>query len=418
MSTAVIRQGIQDTLNDLRRNGGVHLLVYCINAFHSIEWTHEIDRTIASYSTPAPPIPAVAVVAGISDLAQQESWWTANEVVFAKQGPQFNHHAFIRMMTTGAQSPSGDHISQSRPVLHELILRNHARAVNPETASNSQRGALYKHRSIGNSFQSLLKPPSHTSTSSKDIDIVLLGETGVGKSSLINFIARKSVAEVSSDSVGCTKTIAKYTFEEKGRTFHLYDTPGLVDPLMDVERFITPIDTIQKLIRSLGNGNGPDLLLFCIDKPTAALKRNYRLFCKVICGGEVPFALAITKLEEGQDADEWWSRHGDTIREYGIDRPMCIALGRGKGHLRPSANLEGRLRESLLSFFVARTDQPKNGMTSLRSLVGSVTSFLRSQISTPERILMNECELEERTARELINRITSPKLSYNDKAHT
>lgn len=421
---------IQNTLTDLRKNGGVHLLVYCMNALHSTMWIHEIHRVIVSYSTPSPPIPTVAVVAGMSDVAQQDSWWSSNEDAFAEQGSRFDDHAFIQTTTTGAQSRTGD-ISESRRVLRELILQNCAYALNPETDSDFRRTAPYKQRAMGNSFPSFSamlagKPSSRTSTSSssKAIDIVLLGEIGVGKSSLINLIAREDVAEVSSDTIGCTKTAVKYIFEEKGRTLHLYDTPGLVDPQMGVEPFIDPIDTIEKLIRSLGDGNGPDLLLFCIDnsKPTAALQRNYRLFCKVICGGKVPFALAITKLEEGQDADRWWNRHGATIRKYGIDCSGYVGFGRRKRNSDSNADLEEQLRESLLSFLVTRTDRQKNRISSLRSsvgrMVGSVTSFLRSQVSTPERTLMNQCGLEEQTAQELANRLVSFKEFHNDKVYT
>ncbi|KAG6378118.1 hypothetical protein JVT61DRAFT_13803 [Boletus reticuloceps] len=304
MSPAVLTEGIQNTLTDLRRNGGVHLIVYCMHASHSTSWILEIHRTILFYPTPLLRIPAVAVVSGMSDVAQQESWWSSNEDAFVEQGFRFDDHAFIRMMATTVQSPTGDCISESRHILHALILQNCAYPLNSETDSDFQRTAPYKQRFMANSFQSLLtllggKPPSHTSTGSKAIDIVLLGEIGVGK-----------------NTVGCTRTAVKYTFEEKGKTFHLYDTPGLVDPQMGVELFIDPIDSIQKLIRSLGNGNGPDLLLFCVEngKPTTALRRNYRLFCKVICEGKASFALAITKLEEGEDADQWWRRHRATIR--------------------------------------------------------------------------------------------------------
>ncbi|KAF8441424.1 hypothetical protein L210DRAFT_3537164 [Boletus edulis BED1] len=392
MSPAVLTEGIQNTLTDLRRNGGVHLIAYCMHASHSTSWILEIHRAIVFYPTPLLRIPAVAVVSGMSDVAQQERF-------------RFDDHAFIRMMAT---TPTGDCISESRHVLHALILQNCAYPLNSETDSDFQRG----------------KPPSHTSTGSKAIDIVLLGEIGVGKSSLINQLAGENVAQVSSDTVGCTRTTVKYTFEERGRTFHLYDTPGLVDPQMGVELFIDPIDSIQKLIRSLGNGNGPDLLLFCVDngKPTTALQRNYRLFCKVICEGKASFALAITRLEEGEDADQWWRRHRATIRRYGVDCSGFVGLGRGKRHSGPNPNLEGKSRESLFSFFIACTDRQKNKMSSLRSSMGrmvvSVTTFLRAQASTPERVLMNQCGLEEQTAKELVNRLASFKESYNDNLHT
>lgn len=424
MTPVALRKGIQNTLMNLRRNGGIHLLVYCVNALHSILWIHEIHRTIASTgnSTASPLIPAVVAVAGMSDVDRQESWWSRNEGALANQGLwHFDDHAFIPMMTTGAQSPTGDQISESRHVLHTLILQNCAHVISSETDSDFQRTALYKQRSIANSFQSFFalsagKPSSHTSASSKAIDIVLLGEIGVGKSSLVNLITGEKVAEISSDTIGCTKTTAEYTFEEKGRTFRLHDTPGLVDPQMGIEPFVDPIDIIQKLIRRLGNGNGPDLLLFCTNnsKPTAALRRNYRLFCKIICKGEVPFALATTNLEECQSADQWWSQHKATIRSYGIDCSGHVGIGHAKNHLDPSLD---SLRESLLSSFVTFVDRhwQKQRTSSLlfesmERLFGSIPSLLRSQVSTVERTLMNQCDLEEQTARELANRMVGATL--------
>lgn len=417
MSAVAPKEGIQEMLVFLRRNGGVHLLVYCMNASHPIKCIHEIHRTIVANSVPSTRIPAVAVIVGVPHVAQQESWWSSTEDALADQGPRFDDHTFIRMMTTGAQSLTDGYISESRRALHVLILRN----ANSETDSDFQRAAFYKQRSIGNSFQSLLvmlarKPSSHTSVA-KAIDIVLVGEIGVGKSSLINLIARANVARVSSDTIGCTRTVAKYTFEEKSRIFHLYDTPGLVDPQMGDKPFVDPIDIIQQLIRSLGHGNGPDLVLFCIDKskPTAAFKRNYCIFYKFICGSKVPFALAVTKLEQG--ADQWWSRYGATVRGYGVDRSRYIGLGREKRHPDPNVDAEEQLRVSLLSFFAICTDRQKNKTVSLslRSSMERVASFLRSRASMPERILMKQCGLEEQTARELINRIVSSK---NKVRHT
>ncbi|KAG9316423.1 hypothetical protein JVU11DRAFT_2457 [Chiua virens] len=395
-SPVALREGIQNTLMALRKNGGVHLLVYCLDASHPTRWIHEMHHTITSYpALSSSRIPAVAVITGLSVVAQQEAWWTNNEDALTEQGLRFDDHAFIPMMTHNcADSPKA------------------------ETDSDFQRTALYKLRSAGNSFQSLLvllggKPSSHTSASCKVINVVLLGEIGVGKSSLINVVAGKNVAGVSPDTIGCTKTATKYTFEEKGVTFHIYDTPGLVDPQMGVQAFVSPIDSIQHVIHGLDNGHDPALLLFCIDKskPTTALRRNYRLFSKIICGGQIPSALTITKLEQGQNVDQWWSKNGPTIRKYGIDYSGYIGLGCEKRDFNSDA--EGELRESLLSFFITCTNRRKNRMSSLRSsmgrVVGSVTFRLRSRAPSPASTLMAQCGLEEQIARELLNRIGSLK---------
>ena len=410
---AAPKEGIHEMLALLRRNGGVFLLVYCMSAFQPIEWICEIHRTITSNSIPSQRIPAVAVIVGESDADQLEHWWSSAEDGLADRGPHFDDHTFIRM-PLGGQSLTGDHISECRHALHILILPKVP--VNSETDADIQRAAFYKLRSIRNSFQSLLVLPARKSSSctsfgSKSIDIILLGEIGVGKSSLINLVAREDVAEVSSDTIGCTRTTTKYAVEERGQTFHLWDTPGLVDPQMGDKSFVEPIDIIQKLIHSLGNGKGPDLVLFCIDnlRPTTAFKRNYHIFHKFICSSKVPFALAVTKLEGDQGADKWWNQYGSSIRRYGINRSRFIGLGRQKKRLDSNADAEERWRDSLLSFFITCSDRQKNGPVSLRSSMERVSFFLRYRASTPERTLMKQYGLEEETARELANRLVSSK---------
>lgn len=58
-------------------------------------------------------------------------------------------------------------------------------------------------------------------------NVVLAGETGVGKSSLINLIANKNIAGVSNDSLGCTSEIQNYHTVIGRDSFEIWDTPGL-----------------------------------------------------------------------------------------------------------------------------------------------------------------------------------------------
>jgi len=390
-STPALWEGIEK----LFRTEGVHLLVYCMTASHSTSWIHHTRDAIASCSNPSLRIPTVAVISGPYDEVEQENWWSSNQDAFANQGPRFDDHAVV-WMTIGAGSLNGDHISKTRDVLHALILRN----------CNSEAGLSFQQRALSYPVQTFFRVMSRKTYSPKPlgseaIDIVLLGETGVGKSSLINLIVGKNVAAVSPDTVACTMTVNVHTFEEKGRTFHLYDTPGLVDPQMGVEDFVDPIVTIQRKIRSIGNGKGPHLLLFCIDssRPTTALQRNYHLLCKMICGGKISAALAITKLA-GQDADQWWDQHKVTIREFGIDCPY-VGLVRIKKHLDPGMGLEEQSRKALLSLFTTCTQRTSLQRISMRRIIDSFTAFTCS----PERILMDHCKLDEHVARKLISRL-------------
>ncbi|KIJ67536.1 hypothetical protein HYDPIDRAFT_108372, partial [Hydnomerulius pinastri MD-312] len=146
------------------------------------------------------------------------------------------------------------------------------------------------------------------------------GETGVGKSSVINLIAGMTVAEVSPDVQGCTMDSKQYDFKVGGKNYCIFDTVGLEEPEMGVNGYLEAIEKALELIQKLTRQGGVDLLLFCIrgNRCDATTQSNYRLFYEVLCGGKVPVALVITHLEREVVMEEWWTRNVGTIEKYGI----------------------------------------------------------------------------------------------------
>ncbi|KAF8836429.1 hypothetical protein BDN67DRAFT_332982 [Paxillus ammoniavirescens] len=420
VSVVAAKQRFQDLLRDLRKNGGPHLLVYCIDGSQSTSWIEATHGAISSCFTLPFSIPTVAVVTGVWDLAQQESWWSDNQTLFANQGVRFAGHAFIPMMSHDAHSPSSNHISESRRTLHALVIGNCADvSTSPDPDKNRSR-AQHRVRLTQRFMESSLilrikavgKPSSTSSLDkAKAMDVVLLGETGVGKSSVINLISGKRVARVSHDTMPCTETTELYVVEEKGRTFHLYDTPGLVDPSMGVEAgveaYVDPIEKAQKLIHSLNSGDGPDLLLFCVSNkpPTAALQRDYRLFSKMICGEKVPFALVVTNLGKDETANEWGKEHAATIQNFGIKCSGFAGLRSMQDLSGDNAGLDEESRESILSLLVACADLHKHKRSRTSRVVDRVASVLSLKVSMSERTLMHQCGLDKEIARNLVSRL-------------
>ncbi|KAF8545562.1 hypothetical protein OG21DRAFT_1518587 [Imleria badia] len=156
---------------------------------------------------------------------------------------------------------------------------------------------------------------------SSSLNIVLFGETGVGKSSVINLIAGRSIAETSPDvQKGCTLSFKPYSFPGNDRTFHIWDTVGLEEPDMGVNGYLAAIEQSAELINSLSNQGGIDLLLFCIrgNRTTATTQSNYRVFYEVLGRSSVPIALVITHLEREPDMEKWWERNVASLEKYGI----------------------------------------------------------------------------------------------------
>ena len=58
---------------------------------------------------------------------------------------------------------------------------------------------------------------------------MLLGTSGCGKSSFINYLAKKEVAEVSDNGESCTKKVKCYEVVVLGKRLRLFDTQGYND---------------------------------------------------------------------------------------------------------------------------------------------------------------------------------------------
>ena len=59
------------------------------------------------------------------------------------------------------------------------------------------------------------------------LSIVVVGETGQGKSSLINGLLGEEIAKESSDLDSATDTVDSYKYEQNGVNVMLWDTRGL-----------------------------------------------------------------------------------------------------------------------------------------------------------------------------------------------
>ncbi|KAF8551303.1 hypothetical protein OG21DRAFT_1499211 [Imleria badia] len=154
--------------------------------------------------------------------------------------------------------------------------------------------------------------------------VILFGETGVGKSSVINLMAGDEVALTSSNLEGCTLEAREYSFTLPGppgeMPFCIYDTVGLNESEIGVNTYFGAIEKAQELVKSLHDAGGIDLLLFCIrgGRITATMQRNYRLFFEFLCEKKVPLALVVTHLEYEDVMESWWERNAETFEEYGI----------------------------------------------------------------------------------------------------
>lgn len=180
-------------------------------------------------------------------------------------------------------------------------------------------------------------------------NIVLFGETGAGKSSVVNLLAGANVASTSSGSIGCTFKSTAYNVSVDGTMFKLHDTAGLDEGQGGGIVKQHAILQLYELLRKLNEG--VNLLIFCMRGPRIkeSVFRNWQLFWDIICQRRVPILLAITGLENEEDMDAWWGRNQEHFKRYQIypSSVACITATRGRRRPDGSFNFDREYAESL-----------------------------------------------------------------------
>ncbi|CAF3259075.1 unnamed protein product [Rotaria socialis] len=120
----------------------------------------------------------------------------------------------------------------------------------------------------------------------RELNVIIFGESGVGKSALINQIFDKNVVEASNSAVGCTIISAKVsgTLKEYPHLkFNVYDTAGLSESGGDA--FVQ----IVKLAYSIPN--------------------------EELCEKRMPCLLVVTKCDNDHPLNTWWNDNEDIVRK-------------------------------------------------------------------------------------------------------
>ncbi|KAF8844606.1 P-loop containing nucleoside triphosphate hydrolase protein [Paxillus ammoniavirescens] len=243
---------------------------------------------------------------------------------------------------------------------------------------------------------------------SRSINIILFGETGVGKSSVINLIAGRQVADVSPDVNGCTMSSTYYTFPVNGREFKIWDTVGLEEPELGVNGYVPAIEKSFELIQQLFSQGGVDLLLFCTrgNRVTATTQSNYRLFYEVLCGSKVPIALVVTHLEREDNMEGWWTRNIKSMEKYGIKSAghACVTTIPGHEKYGPSRNA---IKQLLTGYDgTGRYNMPSEGwFIQFLRLFGLFAPPKDLKGKKLQDVLTKRCGLKEKVAEELVKKM-------------
>ncbi|KAG5638124.1 hypothetical protein H0H81_001727 [Sphagnurus paluster] len=163
-------------------------------------------------------------------------------------------------------------------------------------------------------------------------NILIFGETGIGKSSVINLIAGTTVAGVSGEAQGSTFESRAYPITINDQIINFWDTAGLNEG----EHGTVPAQQAMRNLKDLVTvlGDGLSLLVCCIRAARfrTIWKVNYELFVRIICQHRVPVVLVVTGLENETPMEGWWRENGMEFAKFGMHfhGHACITSTRGK----------------------------------------------------------------------------------------
>ncbi|KAF8844766.1 hypothetical protein BDN67DRAFT_882298, partial [Paxillus ammoniavirescens] len=159
-------------------------------------------------------------------------------------------------------------------------------------------------------------------------NIVFVGETGAGKSSVINIVADSNVANTNNDTGACTRVSAHYETTIRNEGFNLWDTRGLGEGFFRSLFKRNSEGELRKFLRERHDKGEIDLLVYCVRGSRAheAQVKNYKTFCAVTRRLAAPVVIVVTNLERENNMEDWWERNESSLRRLGMefDGHACI----------------------------------------------------------------------------------------------
>ena len=256
-------------------------------------------------------------------------------------------------------------------------------------------------------------------------NIIIFGEAGVGKSSVINLIAGQKRAHISNDALGCTFQYQRHIVTLDEMPFAFWDTSGLDEGSEGTVPAKLAEGNLRALIRGLAYSGGIHLVIYCIrgTRLTKALKHNYDLFYTAICRKKVPVALVVTGLEHQQENMEtWWDENKAALQRCGMwfHAHACVTtLDVDDAVIRARrSDSQKRLRDLVVEYAGRRPwkIEPSISLTLFRNILRGLSSMGKK---TTRRVIVYDGTTSCRTHTRLIgDQQLEYEWVYVDKLHT
>jgi predicted GTPase len=334
MKGAITPQDALEGLSSLTRqlDPGANLLVYVMRA-PRIKATAQLNYKLFCDTICDKQVPVVIVITGLELETDMDAWWHDNQESFTNHDMHFHRAACITSTKGKPSSVNG------RPLFESEYIRSKAKV--ERMFYESYQRTPSKIRSMSwltstavrthNAWAAILNtnPPaevvelynamksfanwsdqegaasSNTIVGTPPSNVIVFGETGVGKTSVINMLDGPGKGKVSNDAIGTTFTHSLYKKTIAGSTFNVFDTVGLNQGMEGHRKPRETIAGLYNLIRKLDGG--VHLLVFVVrGRITDTTGPNYELFVNIFCDKRVPVAVVVTGLENEREMERWW----------------------------------------------------------------------------------------------------------------
>ncbi|KAG1742186.1 hypothetical protein EDB19DRAFT_1634044 [Suillus lakei] len=209
-------------------------------------------------------------------------------------------------------------------------------------------------------------------------NVLLFGETGVGKSSIINLIMRQEVAQTSPDAETCTLKHTPYEVNLGIRHFKLWEVSSTDS--MGFFRSLFFKWRLKKEFKKLHRDNGVYLLLYCMrgSRTQRAMLRDYKIFTDVVSSAagahSVPIAAVVNSLEDyPTNMDDWWAKNKDNLERLGMrfSAHACITSLPDDPNASPAMRARRNLSELVIRRLIDESYQA--GRTPINSYLSSTS---------------------------------------------
>ncbi|KZP27761.1 hypothetical protein FIBSPDRAFT_853310 [Athelia psychrophila] len=228
-----------------------------------------------------------------------------------------------RTLDSAFQPPPSKTSHQVKPTRHSTYDNHHELVSSRSQSSGTESSEKSSHH---------LNQESRMGDISGGANVIIFGQSGSGKSSLVNMIAGRDVARISASTVGCTASSQSYDVDIPGPLkIKLWDTAGLNESNEGSVSSARAIAAICKLVRDLElDPAGLSLLVYCVrGRIHETTVMNYNMI-RSVCHGKIPIALVVTGLEH-EDRKKWWddNQPGFTKRGMDFEHHACVVTCKG-----------------------------------------------------------------------------------------